>query len=162
MVHKKYIKRNGKVYGPYYYKSKRVGDKVVSEYVGEKEVKKVTKRKTIIVGAFLVVVLFLLLLISINSGIFSGKAVDNLENQNVVQNVNTLPQNTSNAGELNIGSKNFEGVSQSVRNFKNWIIVTFKKGDEVEEYSYSNTLSKAELESLIERDKALFLQKISN
>ena len=109
MVHKKYIKRNGKVYGPYYYKSKRVGDKVVSEYVGEKEVKKVTKRKTIIVGAFLVVVLFLLLLISINSGIFSGKAVDNLENQNVVQNVNTLPQNTSNAGELNIGSKILKG-----------------------------------------------------
>jgi len=162
MVHKKYIKRNGKVYGPYYYKSKRVGDKVVSEYVGEKEVKKITKRKTIIVGASLVVVLFLFLLISLNSGIFSGKAVEKLKNQNFVQNVNSVPQNISNAGELNTESKNFEGVSESVRNFKNWIIVTFKKGDNVAEYSYSNTLSKAELESLIERDKAIFLQKISN
>jgi hypothetical protein len=34
MVYKKYIKRNGKVYGPYIYHSKRVDGKVVSEYRG--------------------------------------------------------------------------------------------------------------------------------
>jgi hypothetical protein len=34
MVYKKYIKRNGKVYGPYNYHSRRVNGKVVSEYRG--------------------------------------------------------------------------------------------------------------------------------
>ncbi|MGD2073003.1 MAG: hypothetical protein PVG65_05900, partial [Candidatus Thorarchaeota archaeon] len=33
MVYKKYIKRGGKLYGPYYYESKRIGNKVVSNYV---------------------------------------------------------------------------------------------------------------------------------
>ncbi len=40
MAYKKYIKRNGKLYGPYLYESKRVGGKVVSEYKGSGEVKK--------------------------------------------------------------------------------------------------------------------------
>jgi hypothetical protein len=34
MAYKKYIRKNGKLYGPYVYQSKRVGDKVVSEYIG--------------------------------------------------------------------------------------------------------------------------------
>ncbi|MBT7281878.1 hypothetical protein HN832_00525, partial [archaeon] len=36
MVYKKFVKRGGKVYGPYIYSSKRVGGKVVSEYLGQK------------------------------------------------------------------------------------------------------------------------------
>jgi len=40
MVYKKYITRNGKVYGPYYYHSRRVNGKVVSEYHGGDEEKK--------------------------------------------------------------------------------------------------------------------------
>ena len=40
MVYKKYITRNGKVYGPYYYHSRRVNGKVVSEYHGGEEDKK--------------------------------------------------------------------------------------------------------------------------
>ena len=36
MSYKRYIKRGGKVYGPYIYSSKRVGGKVVSEYLGQK------------------------------------------------------------------------------------------------------------------------------
>ncbi len=35
MVHKRYIKRNGKIYGPYAYHSRRVGGKVISEYRGK-------------------------------------------------------------------------------------------------------------------------------
>jgi len=35
MSYKKYIKINGKLYGPYTYKSKRIGDKVLTEYVGK-------------------------------------------------------------------------------------------------------------------------------
>jgi hypothetical protein len=34
MVYKKYIRKNGKLYGPYYYHSKRVDGKVISEYHG--------------------------------------------------------------------------------------------------------------------------------
>ncbi len=34
MVHKKYKWKNGKKYGPYYYENKRVGDKVVTTYLG--------------------------------------------------------------------------------------------------------------------------------
>ncbi len=37
MVYKKYIKKNGKVYGPYLYHSRRVNGKVVSEYHGGKK-----------------------------------------------------------------------------------------------------------------------------
>ncbi|MEK6892751.1 MAG: hypothetical protein AABX07_00960, partial [Nanoarchaeota archaeon] len=34
MVYKKYTAKKGKLYGPYLYKSKRVGDKVVTTYIG--------------------------------------------------------------------------------------------------------------------------------
>jgi len=37
MAYKKYITKNGKVYGPYYYESKRIGGKVVSQYHGVKK-----------------------------------------------------------------------------------------------------------------------------
>jgi hypothetical protein len=36
MAYKKYIQRNGKLYGPYIYSSKRIDGKVVSEYYGSK------------------------------------------------------------------------------------------------------------------------------
>jgi len=46
MVHKKYIKRGGKVFGPYYYESYRDGDKVKKVYIGgEKEYKKWLKKR---------------------------------------------------------------------------------------------------------------------
>jgi hypothetical protein len=34
MVYKKFIRRGGKSYGPYYYKSKKVNGKVITEYIG--------------------------------------------------------------------------------------------------------------------------------
>ncbi len=40
MAYKKYIKKKGKVYGPYIYHSKRVGNKVVSQYVGKHQEEK--------------------------------------------------------------------------------------------------------------------------
>ncbi len=36
MVYEKYIKRNGKMYGPYLYESKRVKGEVVTFYYGKK------------------------------------------------------------------------------------------------------------------------------
>jgi len=46
MVYKRYIKKRGKVYGPYIYESKRIGNKVISTYIGEP--KKLNKNKIII------------------------------------------------------------------------------------------------------------------
>ena len=37
MVYKKYIKKGGKIYGPYIYHSHRVNGKVVSDYRGVKK-----------------------------------------------------------------------------------------------------------------------------
>lgn len=45
MVYKKYIQRNGKLYGPYIYQSKRVDGKVVSEYYGSKGSKQINEFK---------------------------------------------------------------------------------------------------------------------
>ena len=44
MAYKKYITKNGKIYGPYVYHSKRVDGKVVSEYHGLKKDKKSRKK----------------------------------------------------------------------------------------------------------------------
>jgi len=46
MVYKKYVKKGDKLYGPYLYESKRVGNKVVTRYVGfgEKTLKKLKKK----------------------------------------------------------------------------------------------------------------------
>jgi len=37
MAYERYIKKNGKVYGPYVQHNKKVGGKVVTEYLGKKE-----------------------------------------------------------------------------------------------------------------------------
>jgi len=48
MVYKKYVKKRGKVFGPYYYKSYRVGDKVKKIYIGgEKEYKVYLRNKKV-------------------------------------------------------------------------------------------------------------------
>jgi len=54
MAYKKYIKRGGKIYGPYVYHSKRVDGKVVSEYIGPHK-RKISYKKVSL--AFLAVVL---------------------------------------------------------------------------------------------------------
>ncbi|GBE19412.1 hypothetical protein BMS3Abin17_00135 [archaeon BMS3Abin17] len=48
MVYKKYIKRGGKLYGPYYYKSIKQNGKVITEYVGPcKETKSMKKKSSL-------------------------------------------------------------------------------------------------------------------
>ena len=55
MVYKKYIRKNGKVYGPYIYNSKRVNGKVVSEYRGPEEKKNQKKFWTFLVASILII-----------------------------------------------------------------------------------------------------------
>ncbi len=57
MVYEKYIRKNGKLYGPYTYHSKRVDGKVVSEYHGVQNKSKNFNFLWLVVGIFLIVVL---------------------------------------------------------------------------------------------------------
>ena len=45
MVHKKFIKRGGKVYGPYYYHSYRENGKVKKRYLTEEQYEKLTNKE---------------------------------------------------------------------------------------------------------------------
>ncbi len=73
MAYKKYIKKNGKVYGPYIYHSKRINGKVVSEYKGIEETKENKKILPIILISIFVVAALGFFIIS-NQGI-SGNAI---------------------------------------------------------------------------------------
>ncbi len=66
MVYKKYIKKNGKLYGPYIYHSRRVNGKVISEYHGAS--KKIDYKK------FIFIFLGVLFLSGVTYGIVSNKA----------------------------------------------------------------------------------------
>lgn len=77
MVYKKYIKRGGKVYGPYIYHSKRVDGKVISEYRGNKIKNKINKKYLwSILGLIFIFGLFLTLP---SKGNISGHATLGLE-----------------------------------------------------------------------------------
>ncbi len=87
MAYKKYIRRNGKLYGPYLYESKRVDGKVVSEYHGSEEPKKskgvkVRDYKKILflfLGIFVLGFLIYFLVTVPNYNSISGKAVFGLD-----------------------------------------------------------------------------------
>ena len=73
MAYKKYIKRGGKVYGPYIYHSKRVGGKVVSEYHGTPH-KKIDYKKFLWVGLGVLIVGLLVFGVSFLGNRISGQA----------------------------------------------------------------------------------------
>lgn len=106
MVYKKYIKKDGKLYGPYIYQSKRVDGKVVSEYCGPG--KKDNKKLIFSLMAFLVFGILILLFFLIK-GNLTG---------NVTLNVNN--------------SKDVEGVSQ---NSLEQISISLKQGEFIPGYS---------------------------
>ena len=45
MVYSRYILKNGKKYGPYYYESKRIGKKTSSVYVGKEQATEVKEHR---------------------------------------------------------------------------------------------------------------------
>ncbi len=86
MAYKKYIRRNGKLYGPYVYESKRVDGKVISEYHGSEEpvknkvgFKDYKKIFIFLLGFFLIGVLILFVFIFPNENNLSGKAIFEVE-----------------------------------------------------------------------------------
>ena len=84
MVYKKYIKKNGKFYGPYIYNSRRVDGKVISEYqgVGKKENKR-----------FIFLILGILFLVALTFFVFNFKGKIS---GNVVANnqISSQPENS--------------------------------------------------------------------
>lgn len=158
MAYEKYIKKNGKIYGPYMYRSKRVDGKVISEYVGEKKGSSKSVRKILMgmISLAIVLVLFAFVFFSLNSGFFSGKAISDIPVYEAPITGKAIESEIVLISEINDGE-----FQQTARNYKNWIIITFKLGEYEIEYSYSNTLSEDELNSLIEKDKVAWLDKIS-
>ncbi|MBU4352222.1 MAG: hypothetical protein KJ939_04030, partial [Nanoarchaeota archaeon] len=58
MVHKRFIKKDGKVFGPYFYKSVRIGDRVKNVYLGTS--KKIKKKEPILAISIILLALFFL------------------------------------------------------------------------------------------------------
>jgi len=89
MAYKKYIKKDGKLYGPYVYQSRRVDGKVVSEYCGTD---KPNYKKIMF---FIFGILILIALVS-SFFIFKGKLTGNVisDNQLSSQTENTLISET--------------------------------------------------------------------
>ena len=79
MVYKKYIKRNGKLYGPYIYHSRRVGGKVISEYRGTG--RKVEYKKFIFIFLGVLLISGLIYGITSNKTRLTGNVVMDLEEE---------------------------------------------------------------------------------
>ena len=62
MAYKKYIKRDGKLYGPYIYHSRKVNGKVISEYLGKGKEKNKNKRKKILSVLIIALIIFSLII----------------------------------------------------------------------------------------------------
>ena len=78
MVYKKYIEKNGKIYGPYIYHSKRVNGKVISEYRGSGN-KKLSKKFLWIFIIFAGLILLLGLFIFLSKTNFIGRVILGIE-----------------------------------------------------------------------------------
>lgn len=71
MVYKKYFEKNGKKYGPYFYENKRVGQKIVTNYLGTQDPsmegsKKFSGKKKVFAFAFMILaVVFSLIFLDI-------------------------------------------------------------------------------------------------
>jgi hypothetical protein len=89
MVYKKYIKKNGKFYGPYIYNSRRVDGKVISEYQGVD--KKDNKRFVFLILGILFLVALTFFVFN-SKGKISGNVVAN--NQISTQTENSLESQT--------------------------------------------------------------------
>ncbi len=87
MAYKKYIKRNGKLYGPYIYHSRRVNGKVISEYQGTG--KKIDYKKFIFIFLGVIFILGIGYVGISNKVKFTGNVVGDLDVQ-VTQGITDL------------------------------------------------------------------------
>ena len=77
MAYKKYIKKGGKIYGPYIYHSRREGGKVISEYHGVEKESKGLKFLWIVLGVLLIIAL--ISLVNFPREILTARVIVNLD-----------------------------------------------------------------------------------
>jgi len=77
MAYKKYIKKGGKIYGPYIYHSRREGGRVISEYHGVKKEPKTLKFLWIVLGVLFVIAL--VFIVNFPKETLTGRAIVNLD-----------------------------------------------------------------------------------
>ncbi|MGA2130500.1 MAG: hypothetical protein ABSG05_02720 [Candidatus Pacearchaeota archaeon] len=123
MAYEKYIKKDGKLYGPYLYQSKRVDGKVVSEYQGQK---KLSLGKFAWIIPVALVIIFGAYLIGQGHGSSTGHAILNL-NANY-QEGKTLD------GQLKISLNQGELIPASSN-------VVFENGGQTYQYPLSSLVS---------------------
>jgi len=98
MAYKKYITKNGKIYGPYIYHSRRVNGKVISEYRGPKT--NSSSKKIILPIIISIFILGIIIAIfSLNSSITAQATLDL---------TGTYNQNLPLSGNLNFNLKQGE------------------------------------------------------
>ncbi|GIU68268.1 MAG: hypothetical protein KatS3mg001_118 [Candidatus Pacearchaeota archaeon] len=123
MPYKKYIKRGDKIYGPYIYESKRVGDKVITEYKGPG--KKFNINFFIFLAAFLVIFLVIFFILNKNQGI-TGRALIDLEAK--------YQEGKPLEGKLNIKLKEGELLPEDTK-------ISFDNNGKIIEYPLENIIS---------------------
>jgi hypothetical protein len=108
MVYKKYIEKDGKVYGPYVYHSRRVNGKIISEYCGQGK----GNKKKIFLFVFIALVLLAVGFFIFN-GKFTGNAVS--ENPTLIQgeSENAISYPTIYFTLVSIQTKSSESYSES-------------------------------------------------
>lgn len=129
-MYKKYIKRNGKTYGPYIYQSRRVNGKVISEYHGSGK----PDYKKFIFPVFVFLFIVMLLFLSSNFFNLNGKITGE-----AISEQNPEAQKENAAERLGISLKEGELIPASSK-------VIFKTaGNETIEYSLQDLISEEPL-----------------
>lgn len=97
MAYEKYIEKDGKIYGPYVYHSKRVDGKVVSEYYGSKKTN--YKKLLVVFSCFVFALLFFYAFTKLPVN-FTGRAVLSVENSDKISSSESILKLSLKEGEL--------------------------------------------------------------
>lgn len=125
MVYKKYIRKSGKIYGPYLYESKRVGDRIITTYHGVANKKYTSFNKNLaFISSFILFTLLLFLLF--NGEFFTGKASLDVETK--------YKAGEALSGNLKFNLKEGELIPKDVR-------IKVSYGNEIKEIALSELVS---------------------
>ena len=102
MVYKKFKVINGKRYGPYLYENKRVGERVITNYLGKSEdlISKKSYSIYLIAGAMLIVLLILAFLLYLNFSPTGNAVLDVKNTYNLGEKISGQMKLSLSQGEL--------------------------------------------------------------
>lgn len=167
MAYEKYIKKDGKIYGPYLYHSRRIDGKVISEYHGQK---KSDSWKFLWAIPVILLVIFGAYLIGQSGKGATGYSVLDLNaNQEETSQINEvqkvqIPQEETKLTEKEraILLQEFGDLSvkQEAKSRNNLIIVRYEIGEHWIEHTYLN-LNNEILNDLMKADRVKWLKDIA-